>query len=238
MSWSITVSSKTEVAEAWFDRWRVYADGADVLEVELTSESYIWLQNPGEMFLRVYLRCGQLGGGYLSTKEGCAQPESIGYILQKCEVKHDVRCARHSRLAHKLAGYLRGRSLLVLEEFTVPLKSSYCKPDSLVIADGVVYVIDVTVVSGYRLKESWDLMIAKYSPPEISAAIMDVSGKRNVVVNEIAHLPFVVSCKGFMLPDSVAGLKRLRLGRLCPRALGVLARCGSLACYDKYMQDT
>ncbi|KAA3673246.1 uncharacterized protein DEA37_0011154 [Paragonimus westermani] len=55
---STVVSSKTEAAAAWFDRWRVSADGADAPEVELTSESYSWLHNPGDMFPRVYLRCG------------------------------------------------------------------------------------------------------------------------------------------------------------------------------------
>ncbi|KAF8563203.1 hypothetical protein P879_12063, partial [Paragonimus westermani] len=114
----------------------------------------------------------------------------------------------------------------------------YCKPDLLVIADGVVYVIDVTVVSGYRLKESWDLKIAKYSTPEITAAIMDDLRVSGIVVNEVVHSPFVVSFKGFLLPDSVSGVRRLGLGRYCLRALGILAMCGSLACYDTYMRGT
>ncbi|KAF5397229.1 hypothetical protein PHET_09357 [Paragonimus heterotremus] len=133
-----------------------------------------------------------------------------------------------------LAASASQASCPVMEAFTVPLKSSYCKPDLLVIADGVVYVIDMTVMSGYRLKESWDLEIAKYSIPEISDAIIDVLGKRNVVVNEVAHLSFVMSFKGFLLPDSADGLKRLQLGRFCLRALEILAMCRSLACYDAH----
>ncbi|KAF5395611.1 hypothetical protein PHET_11771 [Paragonimus heterotremus] len=38
---SMAVSSETEAVAAWFDRWRVSADGADVPEVELTSEPAI-----------------------------------------------------------------------------------------------------------------------------------------------------------------------------------------------------
>ncbi|KAA3671814.1 uncharacterized protein DEA37_0006201 [Paragonimus westermani] len=65
---STVVSSKTEAAAAWFDRWWVSADEADVPEMELTSESSSWLHNSEDMFPRVYLRCGQLRGGCLSTK--------------------------------------------------------------------------------------------------------------------------------------------------------------------------
>ncbi|KAF7255405.1 hypothetical protein EG68_07038 [Paragonimus skrjabini miyazakii] len=88
---SIAVSSKAEAAAAWFDRWRVSADGADVPEVELTSESYSWLHNPGDMFPRVYLRCGQLRGGCLSTKVRRARGRAARDTLCRGDVPSQSR---------------------------------------------------------------------------------------------------------------------------------------------------
>ncbi|KAF7233384.1 hypothetical protein EG68_04446 [Paragonimus skrjabini miyazakii] len=95
------VGSKLEEEKAWKEALVKTHDGADLMNVQVARARFYWgLQLRGGL-LNMKVRSSRgyrraLGDSRCRGLYGC--PESIGYILQKCSVTHDARCARHNRV--------------------------------------------------------------------------------------------------------------------------------------------
>ncbi|MGL5295272.1 MAG: hypothetical protein ACRC9V_16250, partial [Aeromonas sp.] len=87
----------------------------------------------------------------------------------------------------------------------VPCLKSHIKPDIIIHRTERLTVMDITVVSGHRLKESWDLKIKKYGGVDSLEAMRSWWGSGMV----IDHLPVVISGRGLMYGPSGRGLRRL-----------------------------
>lgn len=66
-------------------------------------------------------------------------------------------------------------------------------------------MLDVTVVSGFRLRESWDLKARKYGGEDSMVAMRTWWGTEM----EIDHLPMVVSSRRIMYGQTGRGLRCL-----------------------------
>lgn len=167
---------------------------------------------------------------------GCGAVETLNHVLQKCGVTHDSRCARHNRLLRLLNKKLKGHGKETMLEPIIPAAGSYIKPDLIVKSKprGTTTIIDVTVVAGGRLEESWHLKTTKYGSGVNAAAIQSWLGEGPDPV----HTPVVVSSRGLLYGPSGRGLRNLGMSE---RDLMDLCMCtiqGSLNCYDCYMRDT
>lgn len=114
----------------------------------------------------------------------------------------------------------------------VPCLRTHIKPDIIIHRTERLLVMDITVVSGHRLKESWDLKIKKYGNDVSHAALKNWLGSETV----IDHLPVIISGRGMMYGPSGRGLRRLGLSSRDIMDLCLCAIQGSITIYDTYMR--
>jgi hypothetical protein len=136
-------------------------DGRELMAKKVDPVSHLWVRYPQKVFPRLYVRGLQLRAGVLGTKVrrlrgrvglptvdvkcrgGCGQPESLSHILQKCQVTHDGRCARHNRVVYLTAKKLGAGVDEAWVEPIIPVPGSYRKPDLVIRKDETLYVMDL-----------------------------------------------------------------------------------------------
>ncbi len=178
----------TEAREMWAKQLAQSVDGKDITMTDVDAASHLWLEKPERVFPRLHLRGIQLRGGVLSTKTrrargresstddimcrgACQVRETLNHIQQRCDVTHDARCARHNRVVRRLESMLRGRASNVWVEPIIPTAKTFIKPDLLIHKSEKVMVMDVSIVVGSQMEETWRLKTQKYSTPENERAI-------------------------------------------------------------------
>ncbi|MGL5294691.1 MAG: hypothetical protein ACRC9V_13165, partial [Aeromonas sp.] len=220
------VSTAAEANEEWANKLLASWDGKDLLEPDVDDGSHLWLAKPDRVFPRLYIRGFQFRGARASRgratpgddkrcRGGCAATETLNHILQSCARTHDVRCARHNRVVRLVCKKLHRGEYTTSIEPIVPCLKTYIKPDIIVHQTERLVVMDVTVVAGHRLRESWDLKVRRY---------------------EIDHLPVVISGRGVMFGPSGRGLRGLGISTRDIMDLCLCAVQGSLNTYDAYMR--
>ncbi|KER20661.1 hypothetical protein T265_10852 [Opisthorchis viverrini] len=238
-------SSADEASKAWRADLKSTADGRELVIDSADRASFDWLANPGTVLPRLFIRGIQLRAGVLCSKirnargrsvasddllcrGRCGADGTLNHILQRCQVTHAARCARHNRMVQNLAGRLSRRGYEVMTEPIIPVGGNFCKRD--------LVVLDVTVVRGQRLAESWTLKTTKYGLREVETYIQSNLFGRSL--GDVRHLPVVFADKELLCERSGKGLRSLgrttdELSFLC-----LLVTRGSLACYDVYMRGT
>ncbi|KAA0719548.1 R2 Retrovirus-related Pol polyprotein from type I retrotransposable element [Triplophysa tibetana] len=162
----------------------------------------------------------------------CPYTETLNHILQSCARTHDVRCVRHNRVVRLVCKKLHRGEYTTLIEPIVPCLKSHIKPDIIVHRTERLVVMDITVVAGHRLKESWDLKIRKYGSEDSLEAMRSWWGSEM----EIDHLPVVISGRGVNFGPSGRGLRRLGFSTRDIMDICLCAVQGSLNIYDTYMR--
>lgn len=94
-------------------------------------------------------------------------------------------------------------------------------------------VMDVAIVYGCRMEDSWRLKMLKYGTRENENVIRGWVKSNSV----LKHLP-VISWKEFMHGLSGRGLRRMGLSPQDISNLCLLTIQGSLKCYDLYQRGT
>lgn len=163
---------------------------------------------------------------------GCPDIESLSHILQRCARTHDARCARHNRVMRMLCKKLHRGALVTSVEPIIAHHRTHIKPDIIVHRTERLLVLDVTVVSGLRMRESWDLKIRKYGDEDSHAAMKTWWGS-DVGID---HLPVVISNRGLMYGPTGRGLRRLGMSSLDIMDLCLCAMQCSMTIYDIYMK--
>ncbi|MGL5101060.1 MAG: hypothetical protein ACRC6N_00485 [Plesiomonas sp.] len=218
------VRSSTDANREWAKKLFSSMDGRELSEADIDEGSHMWPSQPERVFPRLFIRGIQLRGGTMSTKArasrgrptpgddrkcrgGCQDVETLNHILQRCARTHDVWCARHNRVMRLLCKKLHCSTLTTSFEPIIPHLKSHIKPDIIVHRTERLVVIDVTVVSGLRMRESWDLEIRKYGSEDSHVALRAWLGSEM----GIDHLPVVISSRGIMYRPTGRGLRRLGL---------------------------
>lgn len=199
-------------------------DGRDLTAVDIDQGSHLWVKNPDRVFPRLHLRGLQLRGGLLAMKGrmsrgrsrlpselacrgACNNTETLNHILQVCAVTHNGRCARHNRILRRLQVIVSKTGAETSLEPIIPTARSFIKPDLVVPTGENITIMDVAVVAGQRMEESWRMKIAKYGSPENELAIRDWIGGSST----IKHLPVIISWRGLMYESSGRGLRKMGL---------------------------
>lgn len=248
---SAVVTMKEEVRMEWRNILARAIDGRDLCIADVDGASHEWLLRPSRVFPRLFIRGIQLRGGVLSTKSrsargsnrkvvdrscqgACRAPETLNHILQVCETTHDARCACHNRVLRHLAHLFHRDGVHCWVEPIIPSGPSFIKPDLVVDWNKELWVLDVAIVSGYRLRESWDLKIAKYGRED---RVKDILTWAKITA-EVKQLPVIFSNRGLCFELSGGGLRTLGLGRRDIMDLCLLTIRSSLQCYDVYQRGT
>lgn len=188
----MVVTSRGEAMNQWANLLYQSVDGRELDQQDIDRASYRWIDKPERVFPRLHLRGIQLRGGVLPTRSrrsrrargrrdpttdtrcrgGCNTPETINHILQKCVITHDGRCARYNRVMHVVEKRLRRGASEVWCEPTISTPISFIKPD-IVLDDGrKLTIMDVSVVAGNRMEETWRLKMEKYGSIQNTSAIL------------------------------------------------------------------
>lgn len=244
------VFTSSEANEEWANRLLSSVDGKDLSEPDVDEGSHLWVKKPdiessrgftsgesnsagGLYLLNQELREGEPTRGMIGGAGGDAPTQRrCPHILQSCSRTHDVRCARQNRVMRLVCKKLhRGEHKTSIEPI-VPCLRTHIKPDIIIHRTERLLVMDITVVSGHRLKESWDLKIKKYGNDVSHAALKNWLGSETV----IDHLPVIISGRGMMYGPSGRGLRRLGLSSRDIMDLCLCAIQGSITIYDTYMR--
>ncbi|CAH8532139.1 unnamed protein product [Schistosoma haematobium] len=249
-----SVTSKEEISQCWARQLYLSNDGKGLVLAQHSKESHTWLRCPQTIFPSVYINAVKLRGGLLPTKTrrsrggrivndlrcrgGCNHHETIQHILQHCSCTHDIRCKRHNDLCKLVAKKLRRLGITFLEEPCVPMETTYCKPDFIIIRDGIAYVMDVTISDDSNTQASRLLKISKYGNERTVASIIRFLSSSGHNVSSIRQTPIVLTYRGILEKSSSQSLRRLcfsfrDLGDLCMNAIQ-----GSIKVYNTYMRGT
>ena len=197
----------------------------------------------------VQLRCGLLSTktrqarwGWskddINCRGGCGKPESLRHLLQNCALTHDNRCRRHNDVCKLINKLLIRKHCSTLYEPRIPLQTSYCKPDLIVVKNGSALVLDVTVCDPELIASAWERKIGKYNTVEVNASIKEHLIRLGFAVQQIEHHPVVITYNGLLYGRSSKSLQRCGLTSRDISDVCVATMKGSLKCYDGYMRGT
>jgi hypothetical protein len=183
-----------------------------------------WLYNPTLLKPSRFLSALRLRGGMTSDKVTMSkitpqttvkcrkcklQNETLAHILGQCMYTKVQRIRRHNEIrdivSHKLAK--QKGDVRIIEEANIPTpQGNILKPDLVVVSQGRVHVIDVTIRhedEGY-LEEGFRSKTAKYSPLLESLAVQLQAAPGRV-------LPLVVGTRGCMPKKTLESLQTLNI---------------------------
>ena len=183
------------------------------------------------------MNCGNrrmLGVRELLCRGGCGQPESLVHILQKCQVTHETKCARHNQVVRFLSAKFTKAGYEVLVEPIIPVHGSFRKPDLVVRSGATVYVVDVSVISGISFDSAWGTKVSHYNTRDVHDGIHAMFGEGVI----IKHVPFLISYRGLVCQRSTALWRTPVLSRRDVMDISLLVVRGALKGYDVYTQGT
>lgn len=246
-----SISSTAEGKRSWTNLLHSSVDGRELDYPDVDPGSHRWLTHPERVFPRLHLRGIQLRGGVLASKTrkargrtngeedlscrgACGDNETLNHILKICPTTHNVRCERHNRVVKLLEKKLRRKAINTWTEPIIKTTSTFIKPDLIMETQKEMVIMDVTVVAGGRMEESWTLKERKYNSGPNKEAI-EAWNKDQIPTK---HIPIVISSRGLLYGPSGRGLRALGLTSRDIMDLCVLTISGSLKCYDLYMNKT
>jgi hypothetical protein len=159
--------------------------------------------------------------------------ETLPHILGQCVYTKVQRIRRHDEIRHfaslKLA--TMKEKVQIIEEALIPTKTGNLKSDLVVVNQGRVHVVDVTVRhedTGY-LEEGHRSKVEKYTPLlEILACEMNLEGGR--------VLPIVVGTRGSMPRTTIESLREININdRKSYTTISFLALRPSIEIYHTFM---
>jgi hypothetical protein len=180
-----------------------------------------WIYHPSLLKPSRFLTALKLRGGVTSdrvtlnkitplTSVKCrkckVQTETLAHILGQCTYTKAQRIKRHDEIrdivAHKLT---KGKGVKIIEEAAIASpKGSYLKPDLVVVSQGRVHVVDVTIRhedTGY-LEMGYKSKIEKYTP------LLDVLAEQ-LEAERGRVLPLVVGTRGSLPKSAIDTLEEL-----------------------------
>ncbi len=116
----------------------------------------------------------------------------------------------------------------------IPTSISFIKPDLLIDKNNTLEMMDLSIVVGFRMEETWRLKTRKYSTPENTRAVTTWLQSHN----SLQHTPVIISYKGLMYGPTGRALRDLGLMKRDISDLCLLTVAGSLKSYDLYMRGT
>ena len=252
----VPVRSKQEVYEAWKLALQCTFDANRHLGPICVAEpSDSWVRDPSHLKPGTFIRLCSLRCGLLPTKARkarqtgadessrlcsyhCGRVESLSHILQCCAKTSDVRIHRHNTIVNLLRKQLSKPNRTVLIEPIIPAQQSFIKPDILVIQDNTAIVIDVSVVDPSNLARAYDEKSKKYGTGDNAAAITAYLRRNASHVQDIRHIPCIMSYNGLILAKSSKKLAQIGIRRWNINSLCLTAAVGSLKCYDTFHRGT
>lgn len=93
-------------------------------------------------------------------------------------------------------------NLSIWMDLIIPGVPSFIKPDLKLEMENTVLVMDVSVVSGYRMEETWRIKVDKYGSPPNSEAIQSWRNS----CKPVKHLPILFSNRGLLYEASAVVL--------------------------------
>ncbi len=85
----------------------------------------------------------------------------------------------------------------------IPTSISFIKPDLLIDKNNTLEMMDLSIVVGFRMEETWRLKTRKYSTPENTRAVTTWLQSHN----SLQHTPVIISYKGLMYGPTGRALK-------------------------------
>ena len=235
---------KTEELKAWS---QLRSKGKGVASFADDRNGNAWLYNPNLLKPSRFLTALRLRGGMTSDKvtmnklvpqsnvkcRKCrACNETLAHILGQCVYTKSQRIRRHDEIRDYVSKKLASmKEVQIIEEALIPTPTGNLKPDLVVVNQGRVHVVDVTVRhedTGY-LDEGHKSKVGKYTPLlEILAEQLKVERGR--------VLPLVVGTRGCMPEATLDSLREININdRGSYITISLLALRHSIEIYHTFM---
>ena len=235
---------KTEELKAW-SQLKIKGRGVPAFTDDRNGNA--WLYNPNLLKPSRFLAALRLRGGMTSDKVTMntvvPQPdvkcrkcrvcnETLAHILGQCVYTKSQRIRRHDEIRDFVSKKLATmKDVQIIEEALIQTPTGNLKPDLVVVNQGRVHVVDVTVRhedTGY-LDEGYRSKVEKYTPLlEILAQQLKVERGR--------VLPLVVGTRGSMPATTIDSLREININdRGSYITISLLALRPSIEIYHTFM---
>ena len=249
LNFRVIDSYKKRVKEDELKNWsQMKTKGRGVTAFKDDRNGNAWLYNPNLLRPSRFLTALRLRGGMTSDKvtmnkvvpqlnvkcrkcKSCN--ETLAHILGQCIHTKSQRIRRHDEIrdfvSRKLAS--KKEEISIIEETLIPTQTGNLKPDLVVVNQGRVHVVDVTVRhedTGY-LDEGYRSKVDKYTP------LLDILAHQ-LKVEKGRVLPIVVGTRGCMPVTTIESLNEIHIkDRGSYITIALLALRHSIEIYHTFM---
>jgi hypothetical protein len=134
--------------------------------------------------------------------------ETLAHILGQCFFRKVQKIRRHDEISDFVSKKLANmkEKVQIIEEALIPTEAGNLKPDLVVVNQGRVHVVDVTVRhedTGY-LKEGYRIKVVRYTP-----LLETLAHQMNLERDRV--LPIVVVTRGSMPKSAIDSLREINI---------------------------
>jgi hypothetical protein len=144
----------------------------------------------------------------------CQVVQSLAHIVQMCPMTHGLVVRRHDDLVRALASSARRLGWTVIHEPRIACKTSFLKPDLVLLKKGKAFVLDPSI-TGCRddaVAKGRD-KVNKYRVKEVQEYVRSVSKAEGHDLKSLTIEPVLVSWRGTWEPATVKLLRGLKIPR-------------------------
>jgi hypothetical protein len=237
-------SQKTNELKQWS---QLQSKGKGVTSFSDDRHGNAWLYNPSLLRPSRFLTALRLRGGMTSDKVTMNKVvsqsnvkcrkcktcnETLAHILGQCIYTKVQRIRRHDEIRDFISKKLvKMKEISIIEETLIPTPTGNLKPDLVVVSQGRVHVVDVTVRhedAGY-LDEGHRSKVEKYTP------LLDILADQ-LKVERGRVLPIVVGTRGCIPKDTVESMREININdRGSYITASLLALRHSIEIYHSFM---
>lgn len=242
---------KVDVQRMWSRRLYTSVDGSGLVDAGKFPATHRWISEPTRFLSgHDFINCIAIRINAMPTRSrtsrgraakdrqcraGCAGPETLNHVLQRCPRTHGLRIRRHDAVSAYIRRGLENKGFDVHSEPKVRCEGSVLKPDLVAIKDGHTFVLDTQVVTdGISLTTAHNTKRAKYNTLPFKAALTSLFPSRTVHV-----LTFTCNWRGVVSAASVHELLAHKiLSKSDLYVLSTRVLVGGIIAFRSFCKDT
>jgi hypothetical protein len=212
--------------EYWKLKLQTTVDGKWAGENKPSESSQKWLLTADTwMTGQEFVRSVKVRAGVMKTPSRAARGEGRGvnpkcsldrqianqnHILQTCDLVHGYRVRRHDKTVSRIRDALHRAKHQTVVEPRLKIGNTYAKPDILTWQNGVVHLLDPTIISdGLDLGVAHSQKVLKYQSEEIATSALEVARNLGAQVETVCVTGIAISNRGVMLDETFSKLVEL-----------------------------
>lgn len=225
-------------------------DGRGLRQQRQTPHVNNWVCNGSQLLNGGdYIQSVKVRGNLLQTQErsargrrtvptmcdaGCNAQGTLAHISQSCTRTHRLRCARHDSVLDYIIAKAEAKEHSVIREPVIPTRAGRRKPDLIAEVDGVILVVDVTIVADHcNLDRPFREKVDYYHTSDVTDWIAAIYPSRECEFGAV-----VFNWRGALDRNSSAILRRLGVSAMDETLLSCRVLTFTSCMFKAFTQST